>query len=221
MKVLVIGGSGLIGSQVIAHLTEVGHEAVSASPRSGVDTITGEGLAEAVAGVQTVVDVSNSPDWEDEPVLRFFTTSTKNLLAAERAAGVQHHVALSIVGADRAQESGYMRAKVAQEKLIEESGSPYSIVRATQFFEFVAGLADSSTDGNTVPLPEGAFQPIAAKDVATAVTGATISDPTNGFTNIAGPEKLGMDEFIRRALAASGDPRQVVGDPAAQYFGTA
>jgi uncharacterized protein YbjT (DUF2867 family) len=220
MKVLVIGGTGLIGSQVIANLIELGHEAVSASPRSGVDTVTGEGLAEAVAGVHTVVDVSNSPDFADEPVMHFFTASTRNIVAAERAAGVQHHVALSIVGADRAPDSGYMRAKVAQEKLIEESGNPYSIVRATQFFEFVDAIADSATDGNTVRLPVGAFQPIAAKDVATAVAGATISGPTNGIANIAGPEKSGMDAFIRTALAASNDPRQVVGDPGARYFGT-
>ena len=219
MKVLVIGGSGLIGSQVIANLTELGHEAVSASPRSGVNTVTGEGLAEAVAGMHTVVDVSNSPSFDDDPVMHFFTTSTKNLLAAERAAGVQHHVALSIVGADRAPDSGYMRAKVAQEKLIQESGSPYSIVRATQFFEFVDAIADSATDGNTVRLPNGAFQPIAAKDVATAVTRATIGDPINGIINIAGPEKLGMDDFIRNSLAAHGDPRQVVTDPSARYFG--
>src|SRR6516225_3971839 len=158
MKVLVIGGSGLIGSQVIANLTELGHEAISASPRSGVDSVTGEGLAEAVAGVHTVVDVSNSPSFDDEPVMHFFTTSTKNLLAAERAAGVQHHVALSIVGADRTQESGYMRAKCDQEKLIQESGAPYSIVRATQFFEFIGGIADSATDGNTVRLSNGAFE---------------------------------------------------------------
>lgn len=220
MKVLVIGGSGLIGSQVIANLAQLGNDAISASPRSGVDSVTGEGLAEAVAGVHTVVDVSNSPSFDDEPVLHFFTESTKNLLAAERAAGVRHHVALSIVGADRAPDSGYMRAKVAQEKLITESGAPYSIVRATQFFEFVSAIADSATEGDTVRLPQGAFQPIAAKDVATAVAGAAISDPTNGFTNIAGPEKRGMDEFIRAALAASGDPRQVIGDPKARYFGT-
>ncbi|OBG96142.1 LysR family transcriptional regulator [Mycobacterium sp. E3251] len=220
MKVLVIGGSGLIGSQVVANLTELGHEAVSASPRSGVDSVTGEGLAEAVAGVDAVVDVSNSPSFDDDPVMRFFTTSTKNLLAAEREAGVQHHVALSIVGADRAPDSGYMRAKVAQEKLIEESGQPYSIVRATQFFEFVEAIADSATEGHTVRLPVAAFQPIAAKDVAAAVTRATVGDPTNGITNIAGPEKRGMDEFIRAALAASNDQRQVVGDPTASYFGT-
>jgi uncharacterized protein YbjT (DUF2867 family) len=220
MKVLVIGGTGLIGSQVIANLTALGNEAISASPRSGVDSVTGEGLAEAVAGMHTVVDVSNSPSFDDDPVMHFFTTSTKNLLAAERAAGVQHHVALTIVGADRAPDSGYMRAKVAQEKLIEDSGNPYSIVRATQFFEFVNAIADSATEGDTVRLPVGAFQPIAAKDVATAVAGATISEPTNGMTNIAGPEKRGMDDFIRTALAAAGDPRQVVGDPDARYFGT-
>jgi uncharacterized protein YbjT (DUF2867 family) len=165
------------------------------------------------------VDVSNSPSFADEPVLHFFTTSTRNLLAAERAAGVQHHVALSIVGADRTRESGYMRAKIAPEKLIEESGAPHSIVRATQFFEFVIGIADSATDGSTVRLPHAAFQPIAAKDVATAVTRATISDPINGIINIAGPEKLGMDDFIRTDLAAHGDPRQVVTDPTARYFG--
>jgi uncharacterized protein YbjT (DUF2867 family) len=219
MRVLVIGGTGLIGSQVIANLTGLGHEAVSASPRSGVDSVTGEGLTEAVAGVDTVVDVSNSPSWDDEAVLLFFTTSTKNLLAAERAAGVQKHVALSIVGADRTQESGYMRAKVAQEKLIQESGSPYSIVRATQFFEFVDGIADSATDGNTVRLPPAAFQPIAAEDVATAVTQAAISQPRNGIINIAGPDKLGMDDFIRTRFAATDDPREVVTDPEAPYFG--
>jgi uncharacterized protein YbjT (DUF2867 family) len=212
MRILVIGGSGLIGSQVIANLTELGHEAVSASPRSGVDTVTGEGLAEAMVGAHTVVDVSNSPSFDDE-VMHFFTASTTNLLAAERAAGVQHHVALSIVGADRAPDSGYMRAKVAQEKLIQESGNPYSIVRATQFFEFVDGIADSATDGTTVRLPHGAFQPIAAKDVATAVTRATVAEPINGIINIAGPEKLGMDDFVRNRFAATGDPRQVVTDP--------
>jgi uncharacterized protein YbjT (DUF2867 family) len=219
LKIVVIGGSGLIGSQVIANLTELGHEAASASPRSGVDTVTGAGLAEAVLGAHTVVDVSNSPSFDDEPVMHFFTTSTRNLLAAERAAGVRHHVALSIVGADRAAESGYMRAKVAQEKLIEQSGLPYSIVRATQFFEFVDSIADSATDGNTVRLPHGAFQPIAAKDVATAVTRATIGEPLNGIVNIAGPEKLGMDDFIRNRFVASGDARRVVTDPAARYFG--
>ncbi|WP_445163514.1 SDR family oxidoreductase [Mycobacterium sp. Dal123C01] len=218
MKVLVVGGSGLIGSQVVAQLTELGHEAVPASPRSGVNAITGEGLAEAVAGVHTVVDVSNSPSWGDDDVLEFFTTSTRNLLEAERAAGVAHHVALSIVGADRAAASGYMRAKIAQEKVIVESGFPYSIVRATQFFEFVDGIADSLADGDTVRSPHGAFQPIAAADVATAVTRASIGDPV-GLINIAGPEKQGMDDFIRTRFAATDDPREVVTDPDAQYYG--
>jgi uncharacterized protein YbjT (DUF2867 family) len=218
MKVLVIGGSGLIGSQVVAQLTELGHEAVPASPSTGVNTITGEGLAEAVAGVHTVVDVSNSPSWADDDVLHFFTTSTRNLLEAERAAGVQHHVALSIVGADRAAASGYMRAKIAQEKLIKESGAPHTIVRATQFFEFVGGIADSLTDGDTVRAPHGAFQPIAATDVATAVTRASIGEPA-GLINIAGPEKQGMDDFIRTRFAATGDAREVVTDPDAEYYG--
>jgi len=219
MKVLVVGGSGLIGSQVVAQLAELEHEAVPASPSSGVNTITGEGLDEAVAGVHTVVDVSNSPSWADDDVLHFFTSSTRNLLEAERAAGVQHHVALSIVGADRAAESGYMRAKIAQEKLIVESGSPYSIVRATQFYEFVDGIADSMTDGDTVRAPNGAFQPIAAADVATAVTRAATGDPINGLINIAGPEKLGMDDFIRTRFAATGDARHVMTDPDARYYG--
>lgn len=218
MKVLVIGGSGLIGSQVVAQLTELGHEAVPASPRSGVNTITGEGLAEAVAGVHTVVDVSNSPSWSDDDVLNFFTTSTRNLLEAERAAGVRHLVALSIVGADRAAASGYMRAKIAQENLIKESGASYTIVRATQFFEFVQGIADSLADGDTVRAPHGAFQPIAAADVATAVTRASIGEPA-GLINIAGPEKRGMDDFIRTLFTATGDTREVITDPNAQYYG--
>jgi uncharacterized protein YbjT (DUF2867 family) len=219
MKVLVIGGSGLIGSQVVAMLSERGHEAVAASPRSGVNSVTGEGLAEALAGVQTVVDVSNSPSWADDDVLTFFTGSTRNLLEAERTAGAQHHVALSIVGADRAGESGYMRAKIAQEKLIEESGFPYSIVRATQFFEFVDGIADSLSVDDTVRAPHGAFQPIAATDVADGVTRVAIGQPLNGVLNIAGPDKAGMDDFIRSRFAASGDPREVVTDPTARYYG--
>jgi uncharacterized protein YbjT (DUF2867 family) len=219
MKVLVVGGSGLIGSQVVAQLTELGHEAVSASPSSGVNAVTGEGVAEALVGVHTVVDVSNSPSWADDDVLNFFTTSTRNLLEAERAAGVQHHVALSIVGADRTAESGYMRAKIAQEKEIVESGNPYSIVRATQFFEFVDGIADSMSDGGTVRAPHGAFQPIAAADVATAVTRAATSDPVNGRINIAGPEKQGMDDFIRTRFAATGDDRQVITDDDVRYYG--
>jgi uncharacterized protein YbjT (DUF2867 family) len=221
MKVLVIGGSGLIGSQVVAQLTELGHEAVPASPRTGVNAITGEGLAEAVVGVHTVVDVANSPSWADDDVLNFFTTSTRNLLEAERAAGVRNHVALSIVGADRASESGYMRAKIAQEKLIEESGSPYTIVRATQFFEFVDGITDSLADGDTVRAPHGAFQPIAAADVALAVTRAAAGEPINRTINIAGPDKAGMDDFIRTRFASTGDARQVVTDPDAQYYGAA
>lgn len=219
MKVLVVGGSGLIGRQVVAQLTELGHEAVPASPSSGVNTVTGDGVAEALTGVHTVVDVSNSPSWADDDVLNFFTTSTRNLLEAERAAGVQHHVALSIVGADRTAESGYMRAKTAQEKEIVESGSPYSIVRATQFFEFVDGIADSMADGDTVRAPHGAFQPIAAADVATAVTRAATGDPVNGVINIAGPEKQGMDDFIRTRFTATGDDRQVVTDNDARYYG--
>ena len=219
MKVVVVGGTGLIGSQVIAQLTELGHEAVSASPSSGVNTITGEGVAEVVAGADTVVDLSNSPSWADEDVLNFFTSSSRNLLEAERAAGVQNHVALTIVGADRASESGYMRGKIAQEKVIEESGNPYSIVRATQFFEFVDGIADSMTNGDTVRAPHGAFQPIASADVATAVTRAATAAPVNGKINIAGPEKLGMDDFIRNRFAAAGDARQVVTDAEARYYG--
>lgn len=219
MKVLVIGGTGLIGSQVIANLTQLGHEAISASPRSGVNAVTGEGLAEAMAGVDTVVDVSNSPSWADDDVLEFFTTSTRNLLEAERTAGARHHVALSIVGADRAAESGYMRAKLAQEKLIVESGFPYTIVRATQFFEFVGGIADSMADGDSVRAPHGAFQPIAAADVAEAVTRAATGDPVNGVINIAGPEKQGMDDFIRARFAATGDERNVVTDADARYYG--
>ena len=219
MKIVVIGGTGLIGSQVIAQLGELGHEAVAASPRSGVNAVTGEGLAEALAGAHTVVDVANSPSWADDDVLQFFTASSRNLLAAERDAGVQHHVALSIVGCDRSPDSGYMRAKVAQEKVIEESGAPYTIVRATQFFEFVGGIAVSMTDGDTVRAPHAAFQPIAAADVATGVTRAATADPVNGKYNIAGPEKRGMDDFIRTQLAETNDARQVVSDAQARYYG--
>ncbi|MGO9158094.1 SDR family oxidoreductase [Mycobacterium sp.] len=219
MKIVVIGGTGLIGSQVIAQLVELGHEAVAASPRSGVNAVTGEGLAEAVAGAQTVVDVANSPSWADDDVLQFFTTSTRNLLAAERDAGVQHHVALSIVGCDRVPDSGYMRAKIAQEKVIEESGAPYSVVRATQFFEFVGGIADSMTDGDTVRAPHAAFQPIAAADVATGVTRAATGDAVNGIVNIAGPEKRGMDDFIRTQFVETGVARPVVTDAQARYYG--
>lgn len=219
MKVLVIGGTGLIGSQVVAMLSEQGHEAVSASPSSGVNTLTGEGVADAVAGADAVVDVSNSPSWSDDDVLNFFTTSTRNLIEAERAAGVRNHVALSIVGADRAAQSGYMRGKIAQEQVLAESGSPYTIVRATQFFEFVEGIADSMAEGDTVRAPHGAFQPIASADVAAAVASAAIGEPVNGIINIAGPEKQGMDDFIRARFAATGDQRKVVTDPGALYYG--
>ncbi len=219
MKIVVIGGTGLIGSQVIAQLVELGHEAVAASPRSGVNAVTGEGLAEALAGAHTVVDVANSPSWADDDVLQFFTVSSRNLLAAERDAGVQHHVALSIVGCDRVPDSGYMRAKVAQEKVIEDSGAPYSIVRATQFFEFVGGIADSMADGDTIRAPHAAFQPIAAADVAAGVTRATTGGPTHGIVNIAGPEKRGMDDFIRAQFAQTGDARRVETDAQSRYYG--
>lgn len=219
MRILVIGGTGLIGSQVVANLTELGHEAVAASPSSGVNSFTGDGVADAAAGADVVVDLSNSPSWSDDDVLDFFTTSSRNLLEAERVAGAKNHVALSIVGADRAAQSGYMRGKIGQEKVITESGMPYTIVRATQFFEFVDSITDAMTDGDTVRTSHGAFQPIAAADVAAAVTRAAVEDPINGIINIAGPEKQGMDDFIRVRLAATGDPRQVVTDPAAGYFG--
>ncbi|WP_319446775.1 MULTISPECIES: SDR family oxidoreductase [unclassified Mycobacterium] len=219
LKVVVIGGSGLIGSKVVANLTEQGHEAIAASPQSGVNTLTGEGLAEVLAGAQVVLDVSNSPSFADDDVLHFFTTSTGNLLAAERAAGVEHHVALSVVGSDRNPNSGYLRAKDAQEKLIKESGAAYSIVRATQFYEFVAQIAGSATEGNVVRLPHALMQPMAADDVATAVTRAVTGAPVNGVTEVAGPEKIAMDDFVRTGLAAQGDPRQVVADSQAPYFG--
>lgn len=218
-KVVVIGGTGLIGSKVVANLTELGHQAIPASPQAGVNTVTGEGLTEALAGAQVVVDVSNSPSFADDDVMHFFTASTGNLLAAERAAGVELHVALSVVGADRNPNSGYLRAKDAQEELIRESGVPYSIVRATQFYEFVSQIADSALDGNIVRLPHALMQPMAAEDVATAVTHAVTGAPVNGITEIAGPEQMGMDDFIRTGLAAQGDPRQVVADSKAPYFG--
>lgn len=219
MRIVVIGGSGLIGSKVVAKLTELGHDVVGVSPRSGVDTISGEGVETALAGAQVVVDVTNSPSFADDDVLEFFTTSTRNLLAAERAQGVGHHVALSVVGAGGVADSGYMRAKVAQEKLIVDSGVPYTIVRATQFFEFVEAIAGSATDGDTIRLPHAAMQPIAAEDVATGVTRAAVGGPVNGAVEIAGPQKIGMDDFVRTGLAAKGDPRAVITDPAAPYFG--
>ena len=219
MKIVVIGGTGLIGSKVVTKLTEHGHEAVAASPASGVNTITGEGLADVLAGASVVVDVSNSPSFEDAAVLKFFETSTRNQLAAEAAAAVTHHVALSIVGIDRTPTNGYFRAKLAQEKLIKESSIPYTIVRATQFFEFIKGIADSSTVGNTVRLPPVLFQPMAANDVANAVARAAEAPPLNGTIEIAGPEQFRFDEFIRQGLSARNDPREVVADPHGRYFG--
>jgi uncharacterized protein YbjT (DUF2867 family) len=219
VKIVVIGGTGLIGSKVVQNLRARGHEAVAAAPNTGVNTITGEGLDAALAGAQVVVDVANSPSFEDAAVLEFFQTSGRNLLKAETSAGVGHHVALTIVGADRVPDSGYMRAKLAQERLIEAAGLPYTIVRATQFFEFLRGIADSATDGNTVRLPSAHVQPIAAQDVADAVTDVAVSDPVNGVIEIAGPAAIGLADLVRDVLAADNDPRTVVGDEHAHYFG--
>ncbi len=221
MKVVIIGGTGLIGSKLVTKLRDHGHEAVPAAPNTGVNTLTGEGLADVMQGAAVVVDVSNSPSFEDAAVIEFFGTSTRNLLDAEAAAGVGHHVALSIVGDDALPDSGYMRAKVAQEALIRGSSIPYSIVHATQFFEFLGRIADDATDGDTVRLPPVLFQPIAADDVATAVDRVAEGEPVGGIIEIAGPEQFRFDDFIRRGLAARHDPRQVVADPDARYFGTA
>jgi len=219
MKIVVIGGTGLIGSKLVEKLREHCHEAVPASPDSGVNTLTGEGLAEVLEGAQVVVDVSNSPSFEDEAVLVFFETSTRNLLKAESAAGVGHHVALSVVGTDRLSESGYFRAKIAQEKLIAGSPIPYSIVHATQFFEFFKSIADAATDGDTVRLAPVLIQPMAAEDVAAAVGRTAVGSPLNGIVEVAGPEQFRLDEFIRRGLEARDDPRSVIADPDARYFG--
>jgi uncharacterized protein YbjT (DUF2867 family) len=219
MKIVVIGGTGLIGSKVVTNLTAHGHEAVPAAPNTGVNTLTGEGLAEVLAGASVVIDVSNSPSFEDTAVMNFFQTSTRNLLAAESAAGVKHHVALSIVGTERTPEIPYFRAKLAQENLIKESGIPYSIVHATQFFEFLKGIADSATEGNTVRISHALIQPMAADDVASAVTEVAMAAPLNGTLEIAGPEQFRFDDFVRRGLSARNDPREVVVDPHAQYFG--
>jgi uncharacterized protein YbjT (DUF2867 family) len=219
MKIVVIGGTGLIGSRLVTGLREHGHEAVAASPNSGVDSITGKGLAEAMKGASVVVDVSNSPSWEDAAVLKFFETSTRNLLTHEAAARVGHHVALSVVGTDRLSESGYFRAKIAQEKLIKESSIPYSIVRATQFFEFLKGLADISLEGDKVHLPPVFFQPMAADDVASGVGRVAAGSPVNGIVEIGGPEQFRVDELVRRRLASLKDPREVVADPHARYSG--
>jgi uncharacterized protein YbjT (DUF2867 family) len=218
MKIVVIGGTGLIGSKTVAILRQRGHEAIAASPNSGVNTITGEGLKESLAGAQAVVDLANSPSFEDKAVLEFFETSERNLLPAEASAGVRHHVALSIVAIDRT-DNGYFRAKVAQEKLIVASGVPYTIIRATQFMEFLRGIADSSTDERKVRLPPVLFQPIAADDVAAIVAEVALAAPRNGIVEIAGPERAPFNEIIARYLKAVGDPRQVVSDPEARYWG--
>jgi uncharacterized protein YbjT (DUF2867 family) len=220
MKIVVIGGTGLIGSKVVTKLGEQGHEAVPASPSTSVNTLTGEGLDDALAGADVVVDVSNSPSFEDAAVLDFFRTSTGNLLAAERKAGVGHHVALSVVGTEERPDVGYFRAKLAQEKLIEESGIPFSLVHATQFFEFAHQIADAATDGGTVRMPPVLFQPIAGEEVAQAVAKAAVGAPLNGRAEIAGPERFRMDAFFREALAAWDDPREVVTDQNAQYYGS-
>jgi uncharacterized protein YbjT (DUF2867 family) len=221
MRIVVIGGTGLIGSKLVAKLDAHGHEAVPASPDTGVNTITGEGLSEVLEGAQVVVDVSNAPDWDDDAVMHFFQTSSRNLLAAEAAAGVGHHVALSVVGTERLGESGYFRAKIVQEKLIEGSSIPYSIVHATQFFEFMNGIADAATDGNTVRLPPALIQPMAADDVASAVGRVAVGPPLNGIVEVAGPEQFRLDELIRGVLKDRNDPREVVTDPQARYYGIA
>ena len=220
MKIVVIGGSGLIGTNVVNRLRRNGHEVVAASPSSGVNTITGEGLAEALAGAQIVVDVANSPSFEDRAVLEFFETSGRNLLAAEAAAGVGHHVALSVVGTDRLPESGYLRAKLAQENLIKASKIPYTILRSTQFFEFLDGIAQSATDGQTIHLSPALLQPIASDDVAAALADVTVGPPVNGTLELAGPQRISLDELVRRFLSAKQDARQVVADVHARYFGT-
>jgi uncharacterized protein YbjT (DUF2867 family) len=219
MKIVVIGGSGLIGSKLVNLLREKGHEVVSASLASGVNTITGTGLDEAVAGAEVVVDVTNSPSFEDKAVMEFFQTSGRNILAAEKKAGVKHHIALSIVGTDRVPESGYLRAKVAQEKLIQESGIPYSILRSTQFLEFLPGIANSATIDQTVSLPSALFQPIASDDTVAALADVTVDTPLNGFLEVAGPERVGMADLVKRFLLETGDTRKVVVDPTARYFG--
>lgn len=219
MKIVVIGGSGLIGKGLVSILRERGHEVVSASPRSGVNAVTGEGLAEALAGTQVVVDVANSPSFEDRAVLEFFEKSSRNLLAAETSAGVGHHVALSVVGADQLPDSGYMRAKVAQEKLIEAAGVPFTILRATQFFEFIDGIAGSSVVDGAIRLPPALMQPIAAADVSAALADIALSPPANSTIELGGPEAIPMDELVRRYFSAKGDPRPVTTDPQARYFG--
>jgi uncharacterized protein YbjT (DUF2867 family) len=219
MKIVVIGGTGLIGSKLVSGLRQKGHEAVAASPNTGVNTLTGAGLAEALAGAQVVVDVSNSPSFEDRAVMEFFQTSGRNLLAAEAAAGVRHHVALSVVGLERLPESGYLRAKLAQENLIKASKIPYSILRSTQFFEFVNAIAQSGTVGQTIRLSPAHLQPVYSDDVVAALLDVTLGAPLNGMVEVAGPERISLDELVRRFLSAKQDPRQVIADVHARYFG--
>jgi uncharacterized protein YbjT (DUF2867 family) len=219
MKIVVIGGTGLIGSKTIPILRQRGQEAVAAAPNTGVNTITGEGLEEAMVGTAVVIDLANAPSWEDKAVLEFFETSGRNLLAAETVAGVRHHVAVSIVGTDRMPDVGYFRAKVAQERLIEKSGIPYTIIRSTQFMELLRNIAAAATEGSTVRVSPGLFQPIAADDVAAAVADVALAAPRNGIVEIAGPERAPFDEIVARYLKASGDPRTVVRDPEARYYG--
>jgi uncharacterized protein YbjT (DUF2867 family) len=219
MKLVIIGGTGLIGSKLVARLREHGHDAVAAAPNTGVNTLTGEGLAEALQGAAVVVDVSNAPSFEDTAVMDFFTTATRNVLSAAAAAGVQHYVALSVVGTERLAESGYFRAKIAQKQMITESKIPYSIVHATQFFEFVKNIAAGATEGNTVRLAPVLIQPMAADDVAKAVGRIAVGAPVNGVVEVAGPEQFRLDELIREGLSARRDPREVVADPGARYFG--
>ena len=220
MKVVVIGGTGLIGRQVVAQLTEQGHETLAAAPNTGVNTITGDGLAEALTGAQVVVDVANSPSFEDQAVFDFFQTAADNLAKAEAVAGIAHHVALSIVGAERVPDSGYMRAKLVQEQIVQSCGVPYTIVRATQFFEFLRAIADSATVAGVVRIPPATIQPMAAADVALAVTAAAIAPPVNNIVEVGGPQRIPFPQLLRDVLAADGDPRSVVGDAHARYFGT-
>jgi uncharacterized protein YbjT (DUF2867 family) len=221
MKIVVIGGTGLIGTKLVTKLGENGHDPVAASPDTGVNSVTGEGLHEALRGAQVVVDVSNAPDWDDEAVMHFFQTSSRNLLAAEAAAGIRHHVALSVVGTERLTESGYFRAKLAQEELVKGSSIPYTIVHATQFFEFINGIADQATDGNAVRLPPALIQPMAADDVASALARVALGPPSNDTIEIAGPDQFRLDELIRRALSARNDHREVITDRDAPYYGIA
>ena len=221
MKIVIIGGSGLIGKKVVNNLRQRGHEVVAASPSAGVNTVTGEGLAQALAAAQVVVDVANAPSWEDKAVLEFFETSGRNLLAAEAAAGVGHHVALSVVGTDRLLASGYFRAKMAQENLSKAASIPYTIVRATQFFEFIGGIAQAATEGQTVRVPPALMQPIAADDVAAAMAEAALAKPLNGTVELAGPEPIRQDDLVRQFLKATGDARTVSADPKALYYGVA